>query len=69
MFAPRQRESDAKAFFDTEGLMRKACTRDWERMMTKDKFASALQRWGSRCALTPPDPQLKGAQYPGGFNP
>jgi hypothetical protein len=22
-----------------------------------------------RCALTPPDPQLKGARYPGGFNP
>jgi hypothetical protein len=22
-----------------------------------------------RCALTPPDPQLKGAWYPGGFNP
>jgi hypothetical protein len=25
-------------------------------------------RWG-RCTLTPPDPQLKGAWYPGGFNP
>jgi hypothetical protein len=23
---------------------------------------------GGRCALTPPDPQLKGAWYPGGFN-
>jgi hypothetical protein len=22
-----------------------------------------------RCTLTPPDPQLKGARYPGGFNP
>jgi hypothetical protein len=22
-----------------------------------------------RCTLTPPDPQLKGAWYPGGFNP
>jgi hypothetical protein len=24
---------------------------------------------GPRCTLTPPDPQLKGAWYPGGFNP
>ena len=24
---------------------------------------------GGRCALTPPDPQLKGAWCPGGFNP
>jgi hypothetical protein len=22
-----------------------------------------------RCTLTPPDPQLKDARYPGGFNP
>jgi hypothetical protein len=22
-----------------------------------------------RCTLTPPDPQLKGAWYPGGFKP
>jgi hypothetical protein len=31
-----------------------------------------LRRAGAevgRCALTPPDPQLKGAWYPGGFNP
>jgi hypothetical protein len=26
-------------------------------------------RGGARCTLTPPDPQLKGAWYPGGFNP
>jgi hypothetical protein len=29
--------------------------------------------WGDdeagRCTLTPPDPQLKGAWYPGGFKP
>jgi hypothetical protein len=25
--------------------------------------------WGPRCALTPPDPQLKGAWRPDGFKP
>jgi hypothetical protein len=28
---------------------------------------STPSRWGPRRALTPPDPQLKGAWYPGGF--
>jgi hypothetical protein len=31
--------------------------------------ADASVRGGGRCTLTPPDPQLKGAWYPGGFNP
>jgi hypothetical protein len=34
-------------------------------------FKCNLQRYNAagRCTLTPPDPQLKGARYPGGFNP
>jgi hypothetical protein len=44
VFSPRARESDARGFFDTESILRKACARDWERMTAKDKFATALQR-------------------------
>jgi hypothetical protein len=32
--------------------------------LSSNKAATA-----GRCTLTPPDPQLKGAWYPGGFNP
>jgi hypothetical protein len=34
-------------------------------------FKCNLQRYTEvgRCTLTPPDPQLKGAWYPGDFNP
>ena len=46
VFAGRQRESDGKAFFDTESHARSCCTRDWERLMNKEKFATALQREG-----------------------
>jgi hypothetical protein len=28
-----------------------------------------VARWGPQCTLTPPHPYLKGAWYPGGFNP
>jgi hypothetical protein len=42
--------------------------------LTLEEFAQqvlcpAMGWWGPRCTLTPPDPQLKGAWYPGGFNP
>jgi hypothetical protein len=41
------------------------CAR-WRRPRATPRTAS---RWGGRCTLTPPDPQLKGAWFPGGFNP
>ena len=44
VFAPRQKDTDCKAFFNTESHGRKCCTRDWERLTGKEKFTSALQR-------------------------
>lgn len=44
VFAPRQKECDAKAFFDTDSLARKTFETDWARCNAKEKFASMLQR-------------------------
>jgi selenocysteine lyase/cysteine desulfurase len=33
------------------------------------KTGATLRHVAGRCTLTPPDPSLKGAWYPGGFNP
>jgi hypothetical protein len=38
-------------------------------MQLQDRTALEEAVEAGRCTLTPPDPQLKGAWYPGGFNP
>lgn len=59
VFAQRAKDSDARAFFETEGIQRKACTRDWERMTGKDKFSSAMAREAKASGSSmPPDDQV-----------
>jgi hypothetical protein len=36
---------------------------------TAARIMKSIYEVGAVCALSPPDPQLKGAWYPGGFNP
>jgi hypothetical protein len=40
-----------------------------EALTASEASNAELRAKVGRCTLTPPDPQLKGAWYPGGFNP
>jgi len=50
VFAPRQRESDAKSFFDSQVSQKKMLDVDWKRLTNKEKFVGFLTRedkkWG-----------------------
>ena len=48
---------------------RKKTLRDFLRSRRRAAAAELGASVVGRCKLTPPDPQLKGAWYPGGFNP
>lgn len=38
IFAPRNKECDARAYYDTDGVVKRALSRDWARLLTEDRF-------------------------------
>jgi hypothetical protein len=75
--APRQRHAAHHAPQRAHRVRLVARPRRWHRRRTipcrlrrpRGLSARRVHEVGRRCTLAPPDPQLKGAWYPGGFNP
>ncbi|KAK3237286.1 hypothetical protein CYMTET_52626 [Cymbomonas tetramitiformis] len=48
IFAPRQRESDARDFYDTPAVMKKQLNMDWQRAIKQDRFSQFVSRESKR---------------------